>query len=292
MEYCDNLIFPRQAALDRLFSRLLDSNRAIGQPAKLAVIFGRPGFQPDTRTGQSEVKITTLKTSVLRTGFQDTSLKQDVKDRTVLRTETTCHLEDLSLPKDVGHLAEVQQVLQRSNERYLEAQQDVLISYVDRGQLQQLRQPTVAAGGRRTPGLRVDDPRLPAVLQALTCCVYLVGRGCFRTPELLEDVRRALGRPEYRLSQLRYDLGKLRAKGLLRRLAGTQRDELSGEGYRLAVLYQKLYHRLYAPLSAGVREPAGADNEVLNARRSKVDRLYEAADKALRALSEAVGIAA
>jgi hypothetical protein len=75
-EYCHNAIFHREAALDRLFSRLLDSNRAIGHPQKLAVIFGRPQFRPDTRTGQTEVKITKLKTTVLKTGFASTSLKQ------------------------------------------------------------------------------------------------------------------------------------------------------------------------------------------------------------------------
>src|SRR5205823_2348518 len=40
-EYCDNLVFRRRAALDRLCQRLLDANRTIGQPNKLTVIFGR-----------------------------------------------------------------------------------------------------------------------------------------------------------------------------------------------------------------------------------------------------------
>ncbi len=36
VEYCDNLIFDRRAALDALGERLLDANRTIGQPTKLA----------------------------------------------------------------------------------------------------------------------------------------------------------------------------------------------------------------------------------------------------------------
>jgi hypothetical protein len=91
---------------------------------------------------------------------------------------------------------------------------------------------------------------------------------------------------------LRYDLGKLRGKGLVRRLPRSQRYELSAEGYRLAVLYQKLYHRLYAPLTASTLEPVATDNLVAGARKAKLDRLYEAVDKALRQLSEGVGIAA
>jgi hypothetical protein len=41
VEFCDNLIFRRRAALDRLGERLLDANRTIGQPDKITVIFGR-----------------------------------------------------------------------------------------------------------------------------------------------------------------------------------------------------------------------------------------------------------
>jgi hypothetical protein len=41
VEYCDNLIFYRRAALDQLGERLLDANRTIGQPNKISVIFGR-----------------------------------------------------------------------------------------------------------------------------------------------------------------------------------------------------------------------------------------------------------
>ena len=35
VEYCDNLVFRRRAALDRMEQRLLDENRNIGQPNKI-----------------------------------------------------------------------------------------------------------------------------------------------------------------------------------------------------------------------------------------------------------------
>ncbi|HEY7156385.1 MAG TPA: hypothetical protein VH575_20630 [Gemmataceae bacterium] len=189
-------------------------------------------------------------------------------------------------------LPTLREVLGQSNERLLEAQQDVLASYVDRGQLERLRQPTVSVTGRRTPGLRLDDRRLLAVLSALTNLMYVIGKGCFRTVDLLADVQRTLGKADYQLSQLRYDLGKLRVKGLVRRLPGTRRYELSPEGYRLAILYQKLHHRLYGPLTAGIVEPVESDKQMLNSRKVRLDRLYEAVEKALKKLSEAVGVVA
>ncbi len=39
--YCDNLVFKRRAPLEALCDRRLDVNRHIGQPRKVAVIFGR-----------------------------------------------------------------------------------------------------------------------------------------------------------------------------------------------------------------------------------------------------------
>lgn len=41
VEYCDNLIFCRRAAVDEFAERLLDTNRTIGQPKKITMIFGR-----------------------------------------------------------------------------------------------------------------------------------------------------------------------------------------------------------------------------------------------------------
>jgi hypothetical protein len=292
VEYCDNLIFHRQAALHRLFERLLDLNRSIGQPDKLAVIFGRSQSWADTRTAQTVVKIIPgVRMPVLRSGSQTTSIKQYVKDRMLLRTESSTHqLPDLSLRKHIRHLPQVRQVLAQSNHRYLQAQHDVLATYIDRGQLERLRQPTVSPTGRRTPGLHLDDVRLLAVWQALTTIVHLVGHGTFRTKDLLDSVRSTLNRPDYKLSQLRYDLGKLRAKGLVERLPGTQRYRLTAEAYSVGVLYCKLYHRLYAPMTSALLAPMPRDNLVSNHRRATLDRMYAALDRSLRKLTDYFGL--
>jgi hypothetical protein len=293
VEYCHNLVFHQRAALRRLFERLLDHNRSLGRPDKLAVIFGRPCFRPDTRTGHTRITITRTRTPVMSSRFQSTSLKQYVKDHVLLRTEAASYqLDDLAVRKNVQHLPKMRQILAASNERYLEVQQDVLVSHVDRGQLEWLRQPSVSPTGRRTPGLHGDDRRLIAVLQALLSFAHLVGQGCFRTAALLADVQRALDRPDYRLNQLRYDLGKLRGKGLVQRLPHTQRYQVTPEGYQVAILYCKLYQRLYAPLLAGILDPFAGDAKLRNRRQVKLDRLYGAIDMALAKLTQHLGIAA
>ena len=297
MEYCHNLVFKNRQTLNRLCDRLFDANRGLGHPDKLAVIFGRRNYVPDTRTGATAIKYTKLHLPVLKASYQHTVLKQYGKDGGpnvgALRTEGSCfQLKDLSVRKHLDNLPKVRAVLQRANERFLDVEQDVLTSYLDRGQLEQMRQPTVSPSGRRTPGLRLDDPRLLAVLQAVLCFAYLVGKGIFRTKDLLVDVRLALDNPDYTLNQLRYDLGKLRGKGLVARVAGTQGYQDSPEGYRFGILYLKLYHQLYALLVAALRAPESADNIVLSSRQTKLDRLYKKVDEAIAQLAKQVGIAA
>ena len=292
IEYCHNLIFHKPAALERLFDRLMDANRGLGHPDKLAIIFARPCYQPDTRTGQVVLKMTKTRTPVLSGSYKSVGIKQYVSNGIGLRTESSCYqLKDLSLLKNVKNLPHVRKVMNRANQCCLDVQQDILTTYVDRGQLEQLRQPSVSPTGRRVPGLHIDDPRLLAVLQAVLCYAYLVGKGCFRTKDLLLDVQKTLAKPGYQLSQLRYDLSKLRGKGLLARLPGTQSYQLSSEGYRLGIFYLKLYQQVYAPLTAAITAPDPADHAILTRRQTKKDRLYTAVDEALQKLTDHLGIA-
>jgi len=293
MEYCHNLIFTKRAALDRLFDRLMDANRSLGRPDKLAIIFGRARFRPDTRTGETVLKTTKTGLPVLTSGYKQTLIKQYVKDGVGLRTESASYqLKDLSIPKNINNLPKLREAMDCANERYLSVQQDILASYVDRGQLEQLRQPSISPTGRRVPGLHIDDPRLMAVLQAMLCFAYLVGKGVFRTKDLLADVQRALGNPQYSLAQLRYDLSKLRGKGFVIRLVRTQCYQVSSEGYRIGIFHLKLYQQMYAPLTSAICDPVPADNRVLTSRQTKLDRLYVAVDKAVQNLATHLGMAA
>jgi hypothetical protein len=293
VEYCTNLIFDSRAALDRLHERLLDLNRSIGHPDKIAMIFGRRITKHTDAGLKTQILDHDLGQPVIRSEYKSSSIKQYARDNLVLRTETTSyHTPDLGVNKGVEHLPELRQTMATANDRYLGVQQDVLETFVDRGQLERLRQPAVSPSGRRTPGLKLDDPRLLAVLQALTCFALLAGRGRFRTTDLHATAAEALGKTteSYTLGQLRYDLAKLRGKGLVERVAGTQSYRLPTEGYRIAVLYLKLFHRIYAPLTAGILEPVPWDDRLPPERRALLDRLYAAVDRDLNQLFESLGV--
>src|SRR5215831_2488702 len=113
---------------------LLDHNRGLGHPNKLGTIFRRHAFRPEAT--ESCVKVTMRGTPVIRTAFDSTSIKQYVKEGGLLRTEATSYqLRDLNMHKNIQNLPQVRRVFADSLDRYQCAQQDILETYVDRGQL-------------------------------------------------------------------------------------------------------------------------------------------------------------
>jgi hypothetical protein len=250
VEYCDHRIFQERAALDRRHERLLDANRTLGRPDRRAFIYGRR-FTEKTVEG-IKTRITDYEEikPVIRSDFKRTAIKQYVRDQILLRSEgISNYTPNLGVTKGIDNLPQLRDVLHRGTERYLEVQQDVMETFVDRGPLQQLPPPTVTASGRRIPGIKRTDQRLLAVMPALVCFRFLAGLGTFRTRDLLPAVVKALGvtAAPYRLSQLRYDLSTLLATGLVVQVAGTHNYQLTPTGFRLGVVYLTLFHKLDAP---------------------------------------------
>jgi hypothetical protein len=62
----------------------------------------------------------------------------------------------------------------------------------------------------------------------------------------------------YILASLRYDLSKLRAKGLVAKLPNSRRYQLLPPGYSVCLVFLKLFERVYAPLTAGLLSPVKA----------------------------------
>jgi hypothetical protein len=292
VEYCTNLIFNERAAVDRMAERLLDLNRGIGRPDKLATIFGHRITRTYRGALKTQIADHHLGNPVIRRQYKASSVKQYVRDDRLFRTEATSYnTHDLGIGKSIRNLPELRRAMHGINDRYLAIQQDVLETYVDRGQLARLRQPTITPSGRRTPGLKLDDPRLLAVMQALTCFAHVARGGRFRTRDLHQRAAEALGltTETYRLGQLRYDLAKLRAKGLVTKVPKTQTYRLTAHGLRICILFLKLAHRVYAPFTAAILQPIAHDDVLPEDRRAALDQLYVRVERALDSLLDHLG---
>jgi hypothetical protein len=195
--------------------------------------------------------------------------------------------------KAVEHLPALRDKLSAINNNYLNIQQDILETFVDRGQLQRLAKSTITATGKRIPGLKLDNPRQLALMHALVRFAQIAAAGTFSTGEILPQVIAALGpaAERYSLASLRYDLSKLRAKGLVERLPRSRRYRLPAKGYSVCLIFLKLFDRLCAPLTASLLDPVPGDAALPRQKRSLLDRLYRRLTAALDQLTRAVGLA-
>jgi hypothetical protein len=193
VEFCDNLISHRRAALDKLGERLLDANRTIGQPNKITVIFGRNITKQHRGKLQTEIEDMHLPNPVICSHYRNGFIKQYVRDHLILRTEAaTNNVTDYGVNKAVEHLPVLRDRLAAIDNNYLDVQQDILETFVDRGQLQHLAKPTLTASGKRVPGLNLDNPRQLALMRALVRFAQIAAASTFSTGEIHPHVTAAL----------------------------------------------------------------------------------------------------
>jgi hypothetical protein len=295
VEFCDNLVFRRRSALDTLGERLLDANRTIGQPNKITMIFGRRITKHYRGKLQTEIEDMDLPNPVIRSHYRSGFIKQYVRDHLILRTESASNnVKDYGVNKSVENLPVLRERLSAINDNYLNVQQDILETFVDRGQLRRLAEPTITPTGKRIPGLKLDHPRQLALMHALVRFAHIAAGNTFTTAEIHPAVIEALGCPPelYTLGSLRYDLSKLRAKGLVAKLPNSRRYQVLPHGYSICLVFLKLFERVYAPLTAGLLSPIKADAKLQAKRRTQLDRLYQRVIDDLDTLVQAVGLKA
>jgi hypothetical protein len=203
-------------------------------------------------------------------------------------------VNDYGVNKAVENLPKLREKLSVIIDNYQNVQQDILETFIDRGQLRKLAEPTVLSSGKRIPGLKLDHPRQLALMHALVRFAHVAAGSTFTTAELYPDVIDALGcsTSDYSLASLRYDLSKLRAKALIEKLPHSRRYRLLACGYSVSLVFLKLFERIYAPLTAGLLRPVPGDRLLEQQRRSQIDRLYQRVVDDLHKLIQAVGLKA
>jgi hypothetical protein len=294
VEFCENLIFRRRAALDQLGNRLLDANRNLGRPDKLTVIFGRRITKQYPGKLQTEIEDLHLGNPVMRSYYKNGFAKHYVRDHDVLRFETASNdvKGDYGINKAVKNVVTLREKLQGITERYQNVQQDILETFLDRGELRKLGEPTLRLNGKRIPGLKLDHPRQLAGMSSLVRFSHVAAGDTFTTAELQAAAAEALGitAEQCPLGALRYELWKLRAKGLVEKLPHSRRYQLLPNGYRICLLFLKLFDKIYAPLTAGLLHPYPGDRTMTDDRLHQLDKLYPSVAAALDELVAAVGL--
>ncbi|HVO63560.1 MAG TPA: hypothetical protein VMT53_21730 [Terriglobales bacterium] len=298
VEYRDNLIFHRRAALDALGERLLDANWTIGQPDKITGIFGRKITRRHRGKLQTEIEDMYLPDPVIRSHYANGFINRYVRDHLTLRTEAaTNNVNDHGVKISVENLPQLRQKLTAINDSYQNIQrdiQDIPEIFVHRGPLRQLAATTILPAGKRIPGLKLDRPRRLALMHPLVRFSHIAAGSAFTTAGIYPYVAEAPGNSPspYSLASLRYDLSKLRANNLVEKLPHSRRYRLLPNGNSICLIFLKLSERIYAPLTAGLLSPLSADGKLQHNKRTQLDRLYQRLIDDLDNLIRAVGLKA
>jgi hypothetical protein len=279
VEYCRNLIFRRNCPIHKLFERSCDIGLLRLLPDKITQIFG---FRINKKLrGKLQSVLDKLDHGhhVFRACGRNAVLRMYEKFTTFLRLEALSNnLKDFGLKKSLENLETVRQKLATVTDRFAAFEAEALNVHVDFPLFQRLALP-IAAGRTRVPGIRIQDTRMIRLMEILLHSGTKIGG--WRTAQIHEAILAAFGltASHYTLTQLRYDLRKMKAHGLIERDGKRYAYRLTPKGNKIALLFVLFHKRVCGPLANSLfNSPPQA--EVKPATR--IETAYRKADQSIQ----------
>jgi hypothetical protein len=171
----------------------------------------------------------------------------------------------------------VRKTLAEVTDRFAAFEAEALNVQVDFPLFQRLALP-ITSGKTRIPGIKIHGVRMIRLMEVLLHSGTKIG--AWRSAEIHEAALTAFGlRPEnYTLTQLRYDLRKLRAHALLERDGKRYAYRLTQKGNKTALLFILFHKRVCGPLANSLfnRPPQPAF-----APATKLETAYRRADQSI-----------
>ena len=255
VEFSRTQVFDDPVRGRQWFEAIIRDNLDVGRPDRIQLVFERRVNKKTPGLFGTQVIQEGVNPS-LHAYYKKTHVKQYFKENRALRTETTINNTlDFRVGKDISNLPFLQQLGRQINRRLLDAQR---ISYhcVLSGQsLGRIVQPTVAHDGQRAPALRLGEPRVMALLNALASFEHILNG--FTNKTLREQVADLLGpdHAPYGSPQMSYDLRRLRLRGMIWRVPDSYRYHLTTYGRKVALFFAKLNARIFRQFLAAL-DPA------------------------------------
>jgi hypothetical protein len=239
-------VFDRPVHGRHFFEAVIRENLDLGRPDRVRLLFPfrLTHATPPPAFGYRTRVITDGVQPSLHVEYKASHVKQYFKEQHALRTETTINRpKDFYVAKRLANLTYLRDLGQQVNRKLLEVERVSHHCVLTQDALDRLQRPTVE-GSQRASALRFGDPRVMALLQALTAFTHLPHG--FRHRDLRPQVEALLGSP-YTAAQMTYDLRRIRLKGLIHRIPDTHRYTATTYGLKVAFFYSKLYLRILRP---------------------------------------------
>lgn len=273
MEFSQTDVFDRPVRGRQFFEAVIRDNLDLGRPERVQLLFDRKITKATPGRFSTRVITSGVQPSI-HISYKNTHIKQYFKGNRAVRTETTIRdTKDFSVGKSLKNLLHLKETARKVNHRLLEVERVSKDCVISAESVERLTQPSVSKDGQRAPGLRFADPRVMALLAALT--LFLCLPNGFRNRNLRECVAHLMGVDvaQYKSSQMTYDLRRLRLKGLIWRIPGSTRYILTPYGSKVALFLTRLNARLFRPGFACLSEELGVHvPHPLRLAFAKVDR--------------------
>lgn len=249
VEFCRNFIFRRPFPIHKIFERSCELGVFRLTADVITQIFG---VRKHTRLrGKLQTMLEKLDHGhhVLRIYCKSLVARMYEKFGTFLRVEVCVNrLKDLGLNKGLEQLPALRQKLLAVTDRLVAVEADLLNVHVDFPVFERLAKP-ITAGSTKIPGIKLHDTRILRLMEVLLHGgSQLAG---WRTAQMHRAVLEAfrIAADTYSLTQLRYDVRKLRAHGLLEREGRTYCYRLTNKGVKAAALFVLFHRRVCGPLA-------------------------------------------
>jgi hypothetical protein len=247
MEVSRTQVFDRPLHGREFFEEVLRDNLDLGRPDRIQLLFERR-VRRDTPSRFGTRVITQGVAPSLHVEYKRCHVKQYFKEGRALRTETTFNdTYDVGVKRGLSNFAYLRTVGQRINGRLLALERTAHDCGLAAARLSDVTQPTLTPHGQRAAGLKVGDPRVVALLQAL--CLFALTPAGFTNRRLRPLVAQLLAVPDaqYSCRQMGYDLRRLARKGFIARVDGTLCYTLTPYGRRTALFLTKVHARVLRP---------------------------------------------
>jgi hypothetical protein len=201
------------------------------------------------------------------------------KFSTFLRVEVCVNrMKDLGLNKGLKNLEGLRQKLVDITDRFAGFQAQSLNVHVDFPLFQKIALP-VASGKTKIAGIKIHDTRMMPLMEVLLHGgTQLNG---WRSANIHQAILTSFGLPadRYTLTQLRYDVRKMKAHGLVERNGGRYLYRLTDKGNKAALMFVLFHQRVCGPLANSLFHHR--PDEILKPA-SKIEAAYHKADHAIQ----------
>ena len=278
VEYCRNLIFRRNFPIHKLFERSCDLGLLRLSADRISQIFGWRLHKRMSGKLTSVLERTEHGPHVLRAYAKNAVMRMYEKFSTFLRLEALSNnLKDFGLNKGLDNLDDVRRTLAAVTDRFAAFEAQALDVHVDFPLFQRLALPIPRRRGK-IPGIKLHDTRMLRLMEVLLHSgTTVLG---WRTADIHQAILASfrLTADSYSITQLRYDLRKMKAHSLLERDGRRYAYRLTDKGTRTALLFVLFHQRVCGPLANSLFH-----HRPTQTRRphSKLDAAYRKADRSL-----------